>query len=80
MDSSLCSLPGRYDNPVPTRFLSPIDCYKKILAVTVGKTVLNKTSNTLMVIDNDDICLLFYYKIYIMVCIQSFFRQEMGNR
>ncbi len=22
----LCSLAGRYDNPIPTRFLSPIDC------------------------------------------------------
>jgi hypothetical protein len=24
----LCSLAGRYDNPVPTRFLVPIDCLK----------------------------------------------------
>ncbi len=24
----LCSLAGRYDNPIPTRFLAPIDCYK----------------------------------------------------
>ncbi len=23
---SLCSLAGRYDNPIPTRFLAPIDC------------------------------------------------------
>jgi hypothetical protein len=26
--TSLCSLPGRYDNPIPTRFLAPIDCLK----------------------------------------------------
>jgi hypothetical protein len=26
--SSLCSLAGRYDNPIPTRFLAPIDCLK----------------------------------------------------
>jgi hypothetical protein len=26
--ASLCSLAGRYDNPVPTRFLAPIDCLK----------------------------------------------------
>jgi hypothetical protein len=26
--ASLCSLPGRYDNPIPTRFLAPIDCCK----------------------------------------------------
>ncbi len=25
---SLCSLAGRYDNPFPSRFLSPIDCLK----------------------------------------------------
>ena len=21
---------GRYDNPIPTRFLAPIDCFKKL--------------------------------------------------
>jgi hypothetical protein len=26
--TSLCSLAGRYDNPIPTRFLTPIDCLK----------------------------------------------------
>ncbi len=26
--ASLCSLAGRYDNPIPTRFLVPIDCLK----------------------------------------------------
>jgi hypothetical protein len=26
--ASLCSLAGRYDNPIPTRFLVPIDCSK----------------------------------------------------
>jgi hypothetical protein len=26
--ASLCSLKGRYDNPIPTRFLAPIDCLK----------------------------------------------------
>jgi hypothetical protein len=24
----VCSLAGRYDNPIPTRFLDPIDCSK----------------------------------------------------
>jgi hypothetical protein len=24
--ASLCSLAGRYDNPIPTRFIDPIDC------------------------------------------------------
>jgi hypothetical protein len=26
--ASLCSLEGRYDNPIPTRYLAPIDCLK----------------------------------------------------
>jgi hypothetical protein len=26
--ANLCSLAGRYDNPIPTRFLAPIDCLK----------------------------------------------------
>jgi hypothetical protein len=26
--ASLCSLAGRYDNPIPTRFLAPTDCLK----------------------------------------------------
>jgi len=26
--ASLCSLAGRYDNPIPTRFLAHIDCFK----------------------------------------------------
>ncbi len=25
---SLCSLVGQYDNPIPTRFIAPIDCLK----------------------------------------------------
>jgi hypothetical protein len=28
LPASQCSLVGRYDNPSPTRFLAPIDCYK----------------------------------------------------
>jgi hypothetical protein len=33
--ASLCSLAGRYDNPIPTRFLAPID-FLKIPALAVG--------------------------------------------
>ncbi len=28
LPARLYSLAGRYDNPIPTRFLAPIDCYK----------------------------------------------------
>jgi hypothetical protein len=37
--SSLCRLAGRNDNPIPTRFLSPIDCYK-IPALTCTSSCL----------------------------------------
>jgi hypothetical protein len=33
--ASLCSLAGRYDNPIPTRFLAPIDCLKSPALVFV---------------------------------------------
>jgi hypothetical protein len=39
MDSaSLCSLAGWYNNPIPTRFLAPIDCSK---IQTLRKELLN---------------------------------------
>ncbi len=34
--ASLCSLAGRYDNPIPPRFLAPID-YLKIPAQVTGR-------------------------------------------
>ncbi len=36
--ASLCSVAGRYDNPIPTRFLAPIDCLK-IPAQACGRYV-----------------------------------------
>jgi hypothetical protein len=33
--TSLCSLAGRYDNPIPTRCLAPIDCLKIPAQITV---------------------------------------------
>jgi hypothetical protein len=32
--ASLCSLAGRYDNHIPTRFLAPIDCVKILAQAT----------------------------------------------
>jgi hypothetical protein len=36
--ASLCSLAGRQDKPIPTRFLAPIDCYKipALIFATLG--------------------------------------------
>jgi hypothetical protein len=38
--ASLCSLAGRYDNPIPIRFLAPIDCLK-IPALESGPAILS---------------------------------------
>ncbi len=35
--ASLCSLAGRYDNPIPTRFPAPIDCLKTPALVLINK-------------------------------------------
>jgi hypothetical protein len=35
--ASLCSLAGRYDNPIPPRFLAPIDFLKIPAQNKVGK-------------------------------------------
>ncbi len=34
--ASLCSVTGRYDNPIPTRFLAPINCFKILAQVRWG--------------------------------------------
>ncbi len=35
-----CSLAGRYDNPIPTRFLAPLDCVKIPTQLTIGQFVI----------------------------------------
>ncbi len=37
--ASLCSLAGRYDNPIPTRFLAPLDCLKIPALCNTNKSV-----------------------------------------
>ena len=44
--ASLFSLAGRYDNPIPTRFLAPIDCLK-IPAQKVGRIFVVELSEEL---------------------------------
>ncbi len=39
--ASLCSLAGRYDNPIPTRCPAPIDRLKIPILLTQGQRVLN---------------------------------------
>ncbi len=36
-----CSLAGRYDNPIPTRFLAPLDCVKIPTQLTIGQFSLS---------------------------------------
>jgi hypothetical protein len=36
--ASLCSLAGRYDNPIPTRFLAPVGCLKIPAQISISGT------------------------------------------
>ncbi len=38
--ASLCSLEGRYDNPIFTRFLAPIDCSKMPALLSVSVNII----------------------------------------
>ncbi len=42
--ASLCSLAGRYDNPIPTRFLARIDCSKIPALLAVSLLLLSPNS------------------------------------
>jgi hypothetical protein len=47
--ASLCSLAGLYDNPIPTRFLAPIDCLKipalnMVLHISSGHQIIASCS------------------------------------
>jgi hypothetical protein len=44
--ASLCSVAGRYDNPIPNRFLAPIDCYNIPAQVMVKEVKLLKQKVT----------------------------------
>jgi hypothetical protein len=45
--ASLCSLAGRYDNPIPPRFLAPIDCLKiPALYIYFGRLTVGKEAHT----------------------------------
>ena len=41
--ASLCSLAGRYNNPIPTWFLAPIDC-SKIPALKMQQLYVHQTA------------------------------------
>jgi hypothetical protein len=43
--ASLCILAGRYDNPLPTRFLAPIECLKIPARVWVRSCRVAKSSH-----------------------------------
>ncbi len=44
--ASLCSLAGRYDNTIPTRFLAPIDCSKIPALVGMWEGLCNCNDGT----------------------------------
>jgi hypothetical protein len=71
-----CSLAGRYDNPIPTRFLAPIDCSKLVALwygyistnTQAGPTVWNRHDDYLVLVglrkrktDVFEVCKVFFY-------------------
>ncbi len=50
--ASLCSLAGRYDNPIPPRFLAPID-FLKIPALYSVVKILTRVTPESIVLDTD---------------------------
>ncbi len=66
----LCSLAGRYDNPIPTRFLAPIDCLK------IAALGCNSGENSLeFIIESELTIALFSMSCYSM-CISMCLRQR----
>ncbi len=51
--ASLCSLAGRFENPIPTRFLAPIDC-SIIPALVIQEEI------------DDDNSVLPFYELFIL--------------
>ncbi len=47
--ASLCGLAGQYDNPIPTRFLAPVDCLKIPALIPKGLMKITRTSRLSMV-------------------------------
>ncbi len=61
--ASLCSLAGRYDNPIPTWFLAPIDCLKFQLCIFFTIEIVWQVYFSLDVVFS-----LSIFEIYIVEC------------
>jgi len=62
--ASLCSLAGQYDNPIPTRFLAPIDCLKipaQIKNIRISKNCLFTASAAVMAPNSKKLFANFYF-------------------
>jgi hypothetical protein len=71
----LCSLAGRCDNPIPSRFLAPIDCLKfpaQVIFIWSDKTPLQYSS--LLLIEGQQLPFIsvrvdFFYTSYFVVSV-----------
>jgi hypothetical protein len=65
--ASLCSLAGWYDNPIPTRFLAPIDCLKiPPLLYNVTQSVIPPRFETSCEIYQEvEYCIVYMYGTYL---------------
>jgi hypothetical protein len=50
--ASLCSLASRYDNPIPTWFLAPIDCFKIPAQLFTGQSLADAGEREVRLLEN----------------------------
>ncbi len=70
--ASLCSLAGRYDNPIPTRFLAPID-YLKIPALYVQYMYILKDNGRVVQVTRQAFFILSFFFNVGLVYVFSLF-------
>jgi hypothetical protein len=75
--ASLCSLAGRYETPIPTRFLATIDCSKIQALITVEQLLVNSLVKKpfLEIVSGpmhmEQFCVGFFKDTYSMQAIQA---------
>ncbi len=71
--ASLCSLAGRYENPIPTWFLAPIDCSKIPALVEYNYPIISWMAGSGVILREGGIVLAVVpYSLYILPANRKF--------
>ncbi len=75
-----CSLAGRYDNPIPTRCLAPID-FLKIPVPEIIDPVFTKTSQNarFLLSENERLCLFSCFRAQLRTEAEKMYRPVFGE-